>query len=385
MSPNKIADLSVTLYNSLPKTGKPKGNEWTILSSIVQEGPNGNFTVVSLGTGSKCIGQSKMCPNGTILNDSHAEVICRRGFIRYLLSEINPASKIFNLNKQTNKFILKNGIKFHFFTTHVPCGDAAIFPKDSEEDCGRILRYNNSNVEPANKKRKIEEDIYRTGAKCLRNDFRQDPKGEGQDYHVLGAVRIKPGRGDPTQSVSCSDKLAKWCHLGLQGALLMHFLEIPVYFETFVILTGTPFSCEALERALSKRLGDVKLIKPYKRHVPFICVADKVDFCHKKSDGKQPCDTSIIWFIEGEEKVLEVAVNGRRQGVTKKQLLKKGNLTVCKSDIFKVFLKKFDKENVSYKEAKESSRNYQNNWGILKESFGAWTLKDPALLEFNVT
>ena len=32
----------------------------------------------------------------------------------------------------------------------------------------------------------------------------------------LGAVRRKPGRGDATLSLSCSDKIARWCCLGLQ-------------------------------------------------------------------------------------------------------------------------------------------------------------------------
>lgn len=32
----------------------------------------------------------------------------------------------------------------------------------------------------------------------------------------VGSVRRKPGRGDPTWSMSCSDKLARWCCLGLQ-------------------------------------------------------------------------------------------------------------------------------------------------------------------------
>ena len=81
----------------------------------------------------------------------------------------------------------------------------------------------------------VVSDIYRTGAKCVPEGV-QDPLGKGVDYHTVGAFRTKPGRGERTLSMACSDKLSKWNLLGCQGALLMHFIEEPIYFET--ITTG---------------------------------------------------------------------------------------------------------------------------------------------------
>lgn len=94
-------------------------------------------------------------------------------------------------------------------------------------------------------------DIYRTGAKCVPGDA-QDSRNPGMDYHTVGALRVKPGRGDRTLSMSCSDKMARWNALGCQGALLMHFLQRPIYFASLVV-GKCPFSSESMERALNRR------------------------------------------------------------------------------------------------------------------------------------
>lgn len=55
-------------------------------------------------------------------------------------------------------------------------------------------------------------------------------------YDNFGAIRTKPGRADstPTISLSCSDKIANWTVLGLQGALLEDLFD-PVYLKGIVV------------------------------------------------------------------------------------------------------------------------------------------------------
>lgn len=71
---DKIATLCIEKYDKLAKCGKPLENkEWTHLSAIVQD-LDEKMEVVSLATGTKCIGASSMSTDGSVVNDSHAEV-----------------------------------------------------------------------------------------------------------------------------------------------------------------------------------------------------------------------------------------------------------------------------------------------------------------------
>ena len=47
-------------------------------------------------------------------------------------------------------------------------------------------------------------------------------------------MRTKPGRGPPTNSMACSDKILRWNVLGIQGALLS-LLVPPIYVDTVVV------------------------------------------------------------------------------------------------------------------------------------------------------
>lgn len=196
---NKVAELSINKFQSLSKMGKPNSQEWTVLSTIVVYNKGTEiFEVVALGTGSKCIGQNLMSGKGDVLNDSHAEMICRRAFLKFIYNSITSFLETSESNllhkTENNKLGLNENISFHFFSTHVPCGDAAIFPKDNDDNDFGICLFENNTVDDIPTKRlKMDPDIFRTGAKCLEHEGKQDKKLSGTDYHTTAAIRTKPG------------------------------------------------------------------------------------------------------------------------------------------------------------------------------------------------
>lgn len=215
---DNVARLCMEKYNFLKEAAKPNAREWTVLSGIVVKTTDG-LSLVALATGTKCLGNSEVIKStreetGSRLNDSHAEVLARRAFIRYLYDQIDltlsgSESVIFSWNNE-NKIELNSRVSFHFFSSQTPCGDCSIFPKLKANDNDLIpykIRRVNENANGITKS--YYKDVYRTGAKCVKGEKVQDPHLPGVNYHIVGPLRTKPGRGDPTSSLSCSDKMAK--------------------------------------------------------------------------------------------------------------------------------------------------------------------------------
>eukprot|EP00794_Sanderia_malayensis_P019195 gene19195-21117_t len=466
---NKVAKATYLLYESIGKKGKPqKGREWTLLASFLKtECESDEPEVICLATGSKCIGKSQRVNDGRKVNDSHAEMLARRLLLRYFYDQLTKVTcnekSIFTCESLDGKFSLKPGVRFHFFTSHTPCGDASIFPKvnqDAErssfdkdssveaeeihkkaigsskeeemtteiESCERFEKNEECNNDKKRKRKQISKDheeisfkkkrnkqqspavnlkskspclkgkaenketfnkndkerpsvgsfnafkreaegnefnnqylnqvndsqnsetgelksfvnamnesrhvnnerpdIYRTGAKCVPSG-KQDPHLDGSDYHITGTLRTKPGRGERTLSMSCSDKIMKWCTLGLQGGLLSKFLQSPIFMSSIVI-GKCPFSNDALMRALSLRGRHFMCDSPkYLHRLPQVYYCSDEEFVDSKSkveskwvgqsnNGKVSASGSAIVYCK-EPPIHEVIVNGLKQGTTKKR------------------------------------------------------------------
>ncbi|XP_004470974.1 tRNA-specific adenosine deaminase 1 [Dasypus novemcinctus] len=498
---DEIAQLCYEHYETrLPKQGKPEpSREWTLLAAVVKIQPasdwacdstdkpmRGTKEVVSMGTGTKCIGQSKMRKSGDILNDSHAEVIARRSFQRYLLHQLQLAASlkedsIFVPGAQRGLWKLRPALFFVFFSSHTPCGDASIIPMLEFEDqpCHPVSKdwanippvEASSNLEPPENKRKCEDpdspvtkkmrleaetparavanhathhqssgeqesgqippnvrssnltaegraavtgmapsgakvvDIYRTGAKAVPGEAGDSGK-PGAAYHCVGLLRVKPGRGDRTCSMSCSDKLARWNVLGCQGALLSHFLEEPIYLSAMVI-GKCPYSQEAMQRALIGRCHNVSTLpkgfgvqelKIQQSDLLFKQSRCAVQAKRSDSSGRLvPCGAAISWSAVPEQP-LDVTANGFPQGTTKKGV---GSLQarsrISKVELFRLFQKLLSsiseekwpdslrvQKLETYQEYKEAASAYQEAWSMLRrQAFESWIRNPPDYHQFK--
>ncbi|KAM3919548.1 tRNA-specific adenosine deaminase 1 [Leptodactylus fuscus] len=450
---DEISALCYDHYRTkLPKQGQPDtSKEWTLMAAVIQvestEGKTDIRKVVAMGTGTKCIGQSKLRKTGDVLQDSHAEIIAKRSFQRYLLHQLSIALSgsqdcVLVPGNDTNKWMLKPGVSFVFFISHTPCGDASIIPMLCLEDhlcptstaasevmpllCGpnpsnkrkqaacahnsnnKKMKLDGSNqeTEPEEKKESaafIPEpiDVFRTGAKCAPGEA-QDRHNPGVDYHTVGVLRVKPGRGDRTISMSCSDKMARWNVLGCQGALLMHFLQHPIYLSS-VVLGKCPFSLQSMERALYSRCKNVSgLPKGFQVHTPQI-LQSHLQFPHgrdalRKADSARklvPCGAAISWCAVPHQP-LDVTANGYKQGTTKKAIgMPQSRSHICKVELFHAFLHLLEnlsqeqipeslRELKTYYEYKEAALSYQEAWRQLREQvFTSWIRTPRDYLNFS--
>lgn len=262
---DSVAAKVISAYNSFPGNGKPKENgtsisEFTVLAAIVaktgvvisDDEAGFNLTIVSMATGTKCAGKGREDKHGYTTSDSHAEVLARRGFVRWLLKCMAALQSCPNLSSDpafplydTNQSLLANGscnsfsvapyaVKdnwyFYLYISDSPCGDGTLYPRTIEDN--QVVGYTGAKlIRPDIASFSLDPNIlilesYRTANRIESENIAHSVSvttGRGEVGHCswereniqdLGVVRTKSGRSDiqlhnRTSSMSCSDKICR--------------------------------------------------------------------------------------------------------------------------------------------------------------------------------
>ncbi|CAM0901631.1 unnamed protein product [Alopecurus aequalis] len=357
-------------YSSLPKKGKPQGRESTVLAAFLLSSPQDPLApaVLSLATGTKCLGASRLGPRGDLVHDAHAEVVARRALLRLVYAEIGadcPSSWLVP-SGDDGRWRLRDGHQLHLYITQLPCGVMPVPPSPSE--------------------------VPREQLDNMVNGRRDG-----------GFVQRKPGRGDTTLSMSCFDKITRWCVVGIQGALLSHILE-PLYLSTIIIgqpPDGAPegFCIQSnVEKVLYARLSSLSRKHPrsFEPHKPLFFEAPIPPEEFQQTSGDIPpltCGYSICWNKSGLHEVV-LGTTGRKQGTSSKAAcLPSTESLLCKIRLAEAFMSlehplvtKFKHEEQSYQAIKDMACEYQQMVGLLRQApfFGRWRAKPASLDSFKV-
>ncbi|KAM9323095.1 double-stranded RNA-specific editase B2-like [Pholidichthys leucotaenia] len=331
--------------------------------------------VVALAMGTKCVDSVNVGDRAYTLTDCHAEVISRRALVRFLYAQLElllckprdgEQQSIFVPNTGCSRgFRLHDDVHFHMYVSTSPCGDARL-------NCP-----------------------YETTAPHSSRRFRGHLRakvngGEGTLPVTAQTANQKldglmPGRA--LVSMSCTDKMAKWSVVGLQGALLSHLVE-PIYLYSLTV--GTLSHTGHLGRAMARRLALIKhLPLPYRRQQLLLGCLSSINV---QLARKAP-NLSLNWSY-GDEELEEISTpTGRRKDSGMPSRL-------CRHSLFSRWLRlqqqlngpvlDMEETEKTYFTSKMASGQYQNVVQLFSSALqdgglGTWLRKPQRLGHFCTT
>ncbi|KAL7714530.1 tRNA-specific adenosine deaminase [Entamoeba marina] len=334
----------------MQKNGKPQDKEWSVFASLLSINSSNVVNIHSFATGNKSLPSSLY--NIDVINDSHAEVLCKRGFQIFLMDELLHPTFL-QWNKYLNQYEWNNKHQLILYISQPPCGDCCISNNKTDSGAKRII--NNS--------------INNTVALWEEDDIESS----------LGSTRIKPGKGEKSLSMSCSDKIVKWGVLGLQGGYLSNYIS-PITIQT--ILIEEPNDIKAIHRGLHDRILnfsshflsnniDLKIKPPHCYSIPSISL-----ITHYSND--LPASGSAINYIMNNKEEVTIGTRGIKFGAPKK-IVEAHRSRLCRRKMIDKYLKVIEQrkqEEETTEPHKTKQQKYLNNKQMMYDTIkGGWTKK----------
>ncbi|KAL0269806.1 UNVERIFIED_CONTAM: hypothetical protein PYX00_007415 [Menopon gallinae] len=291
-----VSRLVVQKFTDLMQNNPTYARRKVLAGVVLSKGyEQDSCRVISVSTGTKCVNGEYLSTSGTVVNDSHAEIISRRCVINFLYSELykhlsmsSDSDSILEVIPGGHGLRLKEDYLFHLFINTAPCGDSRIFSPHDEQI---VDRHPN---------RKARGQL-RTKIECGEGTI---PVKQGDAIQTWDGVL----QGERLLTMSCSDKIAKWNVVGIQGALLSNFVE-PVYFDSIIL--GSLYHPEHLTRALYGRILNVlqALPPPYRLNKPKMALISNKE---ERQVGKPP-NYSVNWTVGDENPEIVMSGTGKTE------------------------------------------------------------------------
>ncbi|XP_029462015.1 double-stranded RNA-specific editase 1 isoform X1 [Rhinatrema bivittatum] len=332
--------------------------------------------VICVSTGTKCINGEYMSDRGLALNDCHAEIIARRSLLRFLYAQLElflstkeDQQKSIFIKMERGGFKLKESVQFHLYISTSPCGDARIF---SPHEAGQ------------------EDQGDRHPNRKARGQLRTKiESGEGTiPVRSSNTIQTWDGvlQGERLLTMSCSDKIARWNVLGIQGSLFSHFME-PIYFSSIIL--GSLYHGDHLSRAVYQRIAEIEDLPPlYKLNKPLL---SGISNAEARQPGKAP-NFSVNWAVGDTGLEMINATTGKDEMGRASRLCKHALYSRwmrIHSKLSNSLRSKVSKPNL-YHEWKQAATEYQSAKeclfrAFLKAGLGAWVKKPTEQDQFSFT
>ena len=266
-----IAHRSVSTFQELNVNELLLGRKTLACMLMITDQDYSHAQVVSIATGNTCLDETNLsyADDGTALHDCHAEILARRGLIKYLFQQIKHCkernSSIFDYDSTLNKYQLHENITFHMYVSSLPCGNASLNISST------AIRYKQGQIE---------------GTSLTTTKY-----------------PIK----------SCSDKIYRWNILGIQGGLLIHLLTKPIYLQSITIACETTFDRDRVNFSLAEHSKEHlhSLPSPYIFHQPDIDCPTNKSFQQERQVAKLQSNAFAWNSTESDRTELLEPMTGR--------------------------------------------------------------------------